>query len=166
MTVLDINGDMLAVGRDRAAKRARPAKSSASSQGNAEDLPFADRHFDAYSIAFGIRNVPRIERALAEAYRVLKIGGHFLCLEFSDVDLPLIGNLYEAYSFTAIPALGKIVTGDGAPYRYLGRVDPQVSRRRNVPRHDRRRRFSARRRDPLCRRHRRHPFRLEIVRRG
>ena len=89
VTVLDINGDMLAVGRDRAAKRAAGEKLRFV-QGNAEDLPFADRPFDAYSIAFGIRNVPRIERALAEAFRVLKIGGHFLCLEFSHVDMPLL----------------------------------------------------------------------------
>lgn len=118
VTVLDINGDMLAVGRDRAAKRAAGEKLRFV-QGNAEDLPFADRQFDAYSIAFGIRNVPRIERALAEAFRVLKIGGHFLCLEFSNVDMPLLDAAYEAYSFSAIPAIGKIVTGDGAPYRYL-----------------------------------------------
>lgn len=118
VTVLDINGDMLAVGRDRAAKRAAGEKLRFV-QGNAEDLPFADRQFDAYSIAFGIRNVPRIERALAEAFRVLKIGGHFLCLEFSNVDMPLLDAVYEAYSFSAIPAIGKIVTGDGAPYRYL-----------------------------------------------
>lgn len=118
VTVLDINGDMLAVGRDRAGTR-EDSEKLRFVQGNAEDLPFPDKNFDAYSIAFGIRNVPRIERALAEAYRVLKIGGHFLCLEFSDVDVPLLGKLYDAYSFTAIPALGKIITGDGAPYRYL-----------------------------------------------
>ena len=90
VTVLDINGDMLAVGRDRAAKR-NAGQKLRFVQGNAEDLPFADRSFDAYSIAFGIRNVPRIERALAEAHRVLKIGGHFLCLEFSNVDVALLG---------------------------------------------------------------------------
>ena len=118
VTVLDINPDMLAVGRQRAGERDLGGKLRFM-QGNAEDLPFPDRHFDSYSIAFGIRNVPRVERALAEAYRVLKIGGRFLCLEFSDVELPLLAKLYEAYSFTAIPALGKIVTGDGAPYRYL-----------------------------------------------
>lgn len=118
VTVLDINADMLAVGRERAATREGGQKLRFV-QGNAEDLPFAGGSFDAYSIVFGIRNVPRIERALAEAWRVLKIGGHFLCLEFSNVDVPLLGALYEAYSFTAIPALGRIVTGDGAPYRYL-----------------------------------------------
>src|SRR5690606_28643395 len=85
----------------------------------AEDLPFPERSFDAYTIAFGIRNVTRIDRALAEARRVLKPGGRFLCLEFSAVDLPGLDALYDAYSFTAIPAIGKVVTGDGAAYRYL-----------------------------------------------
>jgi demethylmenaquinone methyltransferase/2-methoxy-6-polyprenyl-1,4-benzoquinol methylase len=118
VTVLDINADMLAVGRNRASMR-KGGDRLRFVEGNAEDLPLPDRHFDAYTIAFGIRNVPRVERALSEAYRVLKIGGRFLCLEFSDVDLPLLRNLYEAYSFTAIPALGKVITGDGAPYRYL-----------------------------------------------
>jgi demethylmenaquinone methyltransferase/2-methoxy-6-polyprenyl-1,4-benzoquinol methylase len=118
VTVLDINCDMLAVGRERAGQREEGHKLRFV-QANAEELPFPDRHFDAYSIAFGIRNVPRVERALAEAHRALKIGGRFLCLEFSNVELPLLAKLYEAYSFAAIPALGKIVTGDGAPYRYL-----------------------------------------------
>jgi demethylmenaquinone methyltransferase/2-methoxy-6-polyprenyl-1,4-benzoquinol methylase len=87
--------------------------------GNAEALPFPDRHFDAYTVGFGIRNVTRIEDALAEAYRVVKPGGRFLCLEFSSVDVPGLDALYEAYSFTVIPAVGKAVTGDGAAYRYL-----------------------------------------------
>ena len=87
--------------------------------GNAEALPLANSRFDAYTIAFGIRNVPRIEAALSEAFRVLKRGGRFLCLEFSRVDLPLVERIYDAYSFAAIPALGKVVTGDGGPYRYL-----------------------------------------------
>ena len=85
--VCDINNSMLTVGRDRAAK-AKLSKSIRFAQGNAEDLPFPDKHFDAYTIAFGIRNVPRIEQALGEAYRVLKTGGRFLCLEFSEVDVP------------------------------------------------------------------------------
>ena len=66
-----------------------------------------------------IRNVTHIDRALAEAYRVLKPGGRFLCLEFSKVDVPGLDALYDAYSFTVIPAVGKVVTGDGQPYRYL-----------------------------------------------
>jgi demethylmenaquinone methyltransferase / 2-methoxy-6-polyprenyl-1,4-benzoquinol methylase len=118
VTALDINGDMLRVGRQRAAKRKAGAR-IAFVEGNAEDLPLPGDHFDAYTIAFGIRNVPRIDKALGEAYRVLKRGGRFLALEFSRVDTPLLDRLYDAYSMTAIPALGRIVTGDGEPYRYL-----------------------------------------------
>ena len=88
-------------------------------EANAEALPFADRSFDAVTIAFGIRNVPRIEAALAEAFRVLKIGGKFLCLEFSAVDVPGLDRLYELYSFNVIPALGRVVAGDAESYRYL-----------------------------------------------
>jgi len=118
VTVLDINGEMLRVGEARAEKRRVPGHLKFV-EANAEELPFPDKSFDAYTIAFGIRNVPRIERALAEAYRVLKRGGRFLCLEFSSVNLPGLDKIYEAYSFTAIPAMGKAVTGDGHPYRYL-----------------------------------------------
>jgi len=88
-------------------------------EANAEALPFPDAKFGAYTIAFGIRNVPRIDKALEEAFRVLKRGGRFLCLEFSHVDLPVLDRLYDAYSFSAIPAMGKAVAGDGAAYRYL-----------------------------------------------
>jgi len=117
-TVVDINGEMLNVGRQRAAERGRE-EAVAFAEGNAEALPFPDRSFDAVTIAFGIRNVPRIERALEEAYRVLKIGGRFLCLEFSSVDVPGLDALYELYSFNVIPALGGAVTGDAEAYRYL-----------------------------------------------
>ncbi|OJU51595.1 MAG: bifunctional demethylmenaquinone methyltransferase/2-methoxy-6-polyprenyl-1,4-benzoquinol methylase [Mesorhizobium sp. 61-13] len=117
-TVLDINGSMLDVGRDRAAKNGLAANADFV-EANAEELPFADATFDAYTIAFGIRNVPRIDKALSEAYRVLKPGGRFLCLEFSDVDMPLLDRVYEAWSFNAIPRIGKMVTGDGEPYSYL-----------------------------------------------
>jgi demethylmenaquinone methyltransferase/2-methoxy-6-polyprenyl-1,4-benzoquinol methylase len=117
-TVCDINSDMLRVGRERAAARHLDDRVTFV-EGNAEALAFPDRHFDAYTIAFGIRNVPRIDKALAEAYRVLKRGGRFLALEFSRVDTPLLDRLYDVYSMTAIPALGRIVTGDGEPYRYL-----------------------------------------------
>jgi demethylmenaquinone methyltransferase/2-methoxy-6-polyprenyl-1,4-benzoquinol methylase len=117
-TVCDINADMLGVGRERALARHLEHQVSFV-EGNAEALAFPDRSFDAATIAFGIRNVPRIDRALAEARRVLKHGARFLCLEFSDVDVPLLDRIYEAYSFTAIPALGKVVTGDGDAYRYL-----------------------------------------------
>jgi demethylmenaquinone methyltransferase/2-methoxy-6-polyprenyl-1,4-benzoquinol methylase len=115
-TVLDINAEMLAVGRARALDEHRAI---AFVQGNAEALPFRDRSYDAVAIAFGIRNVPRISLALAEAYRVLRIGGRFACLEFSAVDVPWLGALYDLYSFNVIPALGRAVTGDAQAYRYL-----------------------------------------------
>ncbi|HZM07919.1 MAG TPA: class I SAM-dependent methyltransferase, partial [Methylocella sp.] len=88
-------------------------------EGNAEALAFPDRSFDAYTIAFGIRNVPRIDNALAEAHRVLRRGGKFLCLEFSHVNVPGLDRLYEAYSFHCIPLIGRLVAGDAEPYRYL-----------------------------------------------
>jgi demethylmenaquinone methyltransferase/2-methoxy-6-polyprenyl-1,4-benzoquinol methylase len=116
-TVVDINPDMLDVGRARAAARGLTAATFV--EGNAEALPFADRSFDAVTIAFGIRNVPRIAAALREAHRVLAIGGRFLCLEFSAVDVPGLDALYDFYSFNVIPALGRAVTGDAEAYRYL-----------------------------------------------
>jgi len=117
-TVCDINADMLDVGRERVAARAL-GDAVTFTEANAEALPFADRSFDAVTIAFGIRNVPRVELALAEAYRVLKIGGRFLCLEFSAVDVPGLDRLYDFYSFNVIPALGRMVAGDAESYRYL-----------------------------------------------
>ncbi len=117
-TVLDINGSMLSVGRDRAEKKSL-SQNTDFVEANAEELPFADSTFDAYTIAFGIRNVPRIDVALSEAFRVLKPGGRFLCLEFSEVEMPLLDKVYEAWSFNAIPQIGKMVTGDGEPYSYL-----------------------------------------------
>ena len=118
VTVADINAEMLRVGAERARKRGL-ADRVAFVEANAEALPFSDGRFDAYTIAFGIRNVPGIETALGEAFRALKRGGHFLCLEFSHVDVPMFDRVYDAYSFAAIPAIGKVVTGDGAAYRYL-----------------------------------------------
>ncbi len=118
VTVCDINAEMLAVGRERAAQRGYDAAVTFE-QGNAEELPYPDRSFDCVTIAFGIRNVPRIERALAEAYRVLRIGGRFLCLEFSSVDVPGLDALYELYSFQVIPRVGQAVTGDREAYQYL-----------------------------------------------
>ncbi|WP_309086360.1 bifunctional demethylmenaquinone methyltransferase/2-methoxy-6-polyprenyl-1,4-benzoquinol methylase UbiE [Chelativorans sp.] len=118
VTVLDINGSMLAVGRERAAKRGL-AENLGFVEANAEELPFPAATFDAYTIAFGIRNVPHIDRALAEAFRVLRPGGRFLCLEFSEVDMPFLDKAYEAWSFNAIPRIGKAVAGDDEPYRYL-----------------------------------------------
>ena len=117
-TVLDINGSMLSVGRERAEKKGYADKVDFV-EANAEELPFADDTFDAYTIAFGIRNVPRIETALSEAFRVLKPGGRFLCLEFSDVDMPLLDRVYEAWSFNAIPRIGRLVAGESEPYSYL-----------------------------------------------
>jgi demethylmenaquinone methyltransferase/2-methoxy-6-polyprenyl-1,4-benzoquinol methylase len=116
VTVVDINPQMLAVGRERAAAARHDISFIA---GNAEALPLPDRSFDAVTIAFGIRNVPRIDAALHEAHRVLKIGGHFLCLEFSSVDVPGLDALYDFYSFNVIPVLGRAVTGDAEAYRYL-----------------------------------------------
>src|ERR1051325_7003794 len=110
-TVADINAEMLAAGRglDDAVTFV---------DANAEALPFPDKSFDAVSIAYGIRNVPRIDVALAEMHRVLRLGGRFLCLEFSNVDVPGLDALYELYSFNVVPALGRAVIGDAEPYRY------------------------------------------------
>lgn len=118
VTVCDINAEMLAVGAERAAQRGLD-HAVTFEQGNAEELPYPDKSFDCVTIAFGIRNVPRIDRALVEAYRVLKIGGRFLCLEFSSVDVPGLDTLYEFYSFKLIPRIGQAVTGDREAYQYL-----------------------------------------------
>lgn len=117
-TILDINGEMLEVGRGRAEKLGLSPHVDFV-EANAEALPFEDRSFDSYTIAFGIRNVPRIDVALKEAHRVLKPGGRFLCLEFSEVDFPLLDKIYDEWSFKAIPPIGKAVTGDSEPYSYL-----------------------------------------------
>jgi demethylmenaquinone methyltransferase / 2-methoxy-6-polyprenyl-1,4-benzoquinol methylase len=117
-TVCDINSDMLEVGRQRAAARQLDDLVSFV-EGNAEALAFPDRAFDAYTIAFGIRNVPRIDLALGEAYRVLRPGGRFLCLEFSTVDVPGLDRIYDLFSFKVIPPLGRAVTGDADSYQYL-----------------------------------------------
>jgi demethylmenaquinone methyltransferase / 2-methoxy-6-polyprenyl-1,4-benzoquinol methylase len=118
ITVYDINPGMLKVGRERAAGCGLNDV-IVFDEGNAEELSYADRTFDCVTIAFGIRNVPCIERALAEAYRVLKIGGHFLCLEFSTTDLPVLDQLYDLYSFQVIPRIGEMVTGNREAYQYL-----------------------------------------------
>jgi len=116
-TVCDINSDMLTVGRERAARHLEERVSFV--EGNAEALPFPERSFDAYTIAFGIRNVPRIDLAVSEAFRVLRPGGRFLCLEFSTVDVPGLDRIYDLFSFKVIPPLGGAVTGDAESYRYL-----------------------------------------------
>lgn len=114
--ICDISAEMIEIGRTRG-EGERQRLSFV--RGNAEGLPFAKASFDAYTIAFGMRNLTCLDAALEEAYRVLKPGGRFLCLEFSSVEVPLLDALYDAYSFNAIPVLGGLVAGDSASYRYL-----------------------------------------------
>lgn len=118
VTVVDINREMLAVGRDRALDSGR-VQCLAWLCGDAERLPVASSSVDAYTIAFCIRNVTRISSALSEARRVLKPGGRFLCLEFSRVAIPTLDQLYDLYSFRVLPVLGQMVTGNAEAYRYL-----------------------------------------------
>ncbi|MGQ4274376.1 bifunctional demethylmenaquinone methyltransferase/2-methoxy-6-polyprenyl-1,4-benzoquinol methylase UbiE [Terrihabitans sp. B22-R8] len=118
VTLFDINPSMLEVGRERAEARGLSDRVEIF-EGNAEELPFDDCSFEAVTIAFGLRNVPRMDRALAEARRVLVPGGRFFCLEFSKVDAPVLDRVYDLYSFKAIPHIGRLVAGDGEPYRYL-----------------------------------------------
>ena len=126
VTVCDINREMIDLGRDRAIDKGMIPGGGGSGPGvidwlcgDAEALPFPDASMDAYTIAFGIRNVSRIEVALAEARRVLKPGGRFLCLEFSHVAWPPLAGLYDAYSLHVLPEIGAMVTGDREAYRYL-----------------------------------------------
>ena len=117
VTVADINADMLEVGRDRAGQRG--IEGLVWQVEDAQSLTFADRSFDAYTVAFGIRNVTDIGAALHEAWRVLERGGRFYCLEFSTSDWPGFADAYEAYARNVIPRLGKAVAGDEGSYRYL-----------------------------------------------
>ena len=117
VTVADINADMLEVGRERALKRG--IDGLAWQVEDAQSLTFDDRSFDAYSIAFGIRNVTDIGAVLVEAHRVVERGGRFYCLEFSTSDWPGFADAYEAYASNVIPRLGKAVAADEASYRYL-----------------------------------------------
>jgi demethylmenaquinone methyltransferase / 2-methoxy-6-polyprenyl-1,4-benzoquinol methylase len=117
-TICDISPEMLAVGQRKVAA-AGLVDRVAIVEGNAEALPFADGTFDAYTIAFGIRNVTHVDRALAEARRVLKPGGRFLCLEFSRVDVPFLDTIYDFHSFEVIPRLGQLAAGAADPYKYL-----------------------------------------------
>jgi demethylmenaquinone methyltransferase/2-methoxy-6-polyprenyl-1,4-benzoquinol methylase len=130
VTVCDINREMIEIGRDRAIDRGMitgdvPGDSPGAPGtidwlcGDAEALPLPDASQDAYTIAFGIRNVTRIEVALREARRVLKPGGRFLCLEFSHVAWPALARLYDTYSLHVLPAIGAAIAGDGDAYRYL-----------------------------------------------
>ena len=117
ITVADINQDMLDVGIERAHKRGLEGLEWSCQ--NAEALSFADRSFDAYTIAFGIRNVTRIDAALAEAHRVLKFGGRFFCLEFSTPQWPGFSEIYDLYSHKLVPRIGQMIAGDEESYRYL-----------------------------------------------
>ena len=117
ITVADINPAMLEVGIERAAKRG--IDGLVWSEANAETLQWPDRFFDAYTIAFGIRNVTDIPTALREAHRVLKLGGRFYCLEFSQTQWPGFATVYETYSRRVVPKIGKAVAGDEDSYRYL-----------------------------------------------
>jgi demethylmenaquinone methyltransferase/2-methoxy-6-polyprenyl-1,4-benzoquinol methylase len=118
VVVCDINKEMLAVGRDRAIDRAM-LEGVEWVCGDAEALPFPDRSMDAVTIAFCLRNVTHIDKALTEAHRVLRPGGCFLCLEFSHVILPGFDKVYDGYSFTVLPLLGKLVAGNRDAYQYL-----------------------------------------------
>lgn len=117
ITVSDINPDMLAVGMERAVDRG--IDTMVWSEQNAETLSFPDSHFDAYTIAFGIRNVTDIPKALREAHRVLRYGGRFFCLEFSTVEWAGLSEVYDIYSHKLLPKLGKMIAGDEDSYRYL-----------------------------------------------
>jgi len=118
LTVSDINQAMLEVGQTRAAKRGF-GEAVDFAAADAETLPFADSSLDAYTVAFGLRNVTNLDAALSEARRVLKPGGRFLCLEFSKPALPMLGPIYDRYSFSVLPRLGRWVAGDADAYRYL-----------------------------------------------
>lgn len=118
VTVCDINPAMLEVGRDRAVDRGL-LRGLTWTTGDAEALPFPDRAFDAYTIAFGLRNVTDIDKALAEAIRVLRPGGRFYCLEFSKVTSRPVGRVYDAYSERALPFFGRVIARDAESYRYL-----------------------------------------------
>ena len=118
ITVCDINKELLAVGKDRAINRGY-LKGFKWVHGNAEALKFKDNSYDLYTISFGLRNVPKIDDALEEAYRVLKPGGQFYCLEFSQVTNPLFRKIYDEYSFRMIPKIGELVANDRESYQYL-----------------------------------------------
>jgi len=117
VTVADINQDMLDVGVERA--MARGIDTLVWSQQDAEALGYPAGTFDAYTIAFGIRNVTHIDKALAEAFRVLRFGGRFFCLEFSTTEWPGFKDAYDVYSHKLVPQIGKLIAGDADSYRYL-----------------------------------------------
>jgi demethylmenaquinone methyltransferase / 2-methoxy-6-polyprenyl-1,4-benzoquinol methylase len=117
-TICDISPEMLAVGKRRVLDAGLDARITCI-EGNAECLPFEASSFDAYTIAFGIRNVTHIDAALRDAFRVLKPGGRFMCLEFSEVQVPILDRIYDFHSFEVIPRLGKLTAGSAEPYQYL-----------------------------------------------
>jgi demethylmenaquinone methyltransferase / 2-methoxy-6-polyprenyl-1,4-benzoquinol methylase len=116
--LVDISPEMVAVGERRVAKALLSDRIKLQ-VGDAQALPFGPKAFDAYTIAFGIRNVTHIDTAIAEAFRVLKTGGRFMCLEFSEVTVPMLDRIYDFHSFEVIPRLGARVAGDKASYQYL-----------------------------------------------
>jgi demethylmenaquinone methyltransferase/2-methoxy-6-polyprenyl-1,4-benzoquinol methylase len=116
--IVEINYDMLKVGKAKAIDN-NILKNITFTQANAEKLPFADNSFDYYTVAFGIRNMTNLSNVLNEAFRVLKPGGKFLCLEFSHVNFPLLKPIYDFYSFNVIPQMGQLVAGDKDSYQYL-----------------------------------------------
>nr|KAG5700370.1 hypothetical protein BaRGS_029622 [Batillaria attramentaria] len=118
VTVFDINQAMLDVGKQKAREQGITSGMSWV-QGNAENLPFPDCSFDAYTIAFGIRNCTDVQRVVDEAYRVLKRGGRFMCLEFSQVTNPVLRSVYDSYSFQVIPVMGQVIAKDWKSYQYL-----------------------------------------------
>lgn len=118
ITISDINSSMLGVGQDRA--RDRGYDNFSWLEANAESIPeLKDNTFDLYTIAFGIRNVTNRLNALKEAYRILKKGGRFMCLEFSEVKIPIFKDVYDIYSMNIIPLMGKVISGDSESYQYL-----------------------------------------------
>ncbi len=118
ITVCDINANMLKHGKDRAVNKGI-LDSIEWIEGNAESLPFKDEQFDVYTISFGLRNVTNIDNALNDAYRVLKPGGKFFCLEFSEVKNPVFSKIYDLYSFKILPNIGKLIAKDKESYKYL-----------------------------------------------
>lgn len=118
VTVCDINAEMLRVGAARAEDKGHGGKADFVC-GDAMKLPVESRSVDAYTIAFGIRNVTRVSEAVAEAYRVLKPGGRFFCLEFSPEVVPVLQKAYDSYSFNVIPKMGEWITKDRDSYQYL-----------------------------------------------
>lgn len=133
ITVSDLNAEMLRVGQKRALDRGF-VRGFEWVEANAENLPFENSAYDLYSISFGLRNVTHIDNALGEAFRVLRPGGQFFCLEFSQVSDPVLRKIYDRYSFSFIPAMGEIVAKDRASYQYLAESIRQFPTRSQLKR--------------------------------